>query len=394
MTPSSRDDPIEHDPRLREALRHAPDAQQRPPAALSERILREARAQTPVPSATSRAVRDLGLGAMATLWGWLARPPVAAGFAGIMAATLVGLMWWDQPMDDLVDRPPPPAAIRPAEAPRHAQAPAAPAPSQAATPAEHDTAPLAKEASPRKAAAAEHKEQASRQARADQGVGPGPKANSTTAPDPQVADKPGVAKPERGPVPAPAPAPVTAGATAPAVAPPAAPPMAAAAPPETREEMLTRRQRTAEPVDGGAASRGAPAADAARKLALRDGAQARRTDDRPLRSLSALLATQPAHWSWQLSTDPAPRPVDNRARAIVAAIDQAGALAWRPAQDAGPPPSAPSLRLLHDGAVLHRWWLSGRTLWWHRGDDTPALLQVELSDDAERSLRATLSPPP
>ena len=41
-------------------------------------------------------------------WSWLARPPVAAGFASVMAATLVGMLWWDRPMDET--RLPPPSS--------------------------------------------------------------------------------------------------------------------------------------------------------------------------------------------------------------------------------------------------------------------------------------------
>jgi hypothetical protein len=43
-------------------------------------------------------------------WSWLARPQVAAGFASVMAATLVGMLWWDRPMDET--QPLPPAATR------------------------------------------------------------------------------------------------------------------------------------------------------------------------------------------------------------------------------------------------------------------------------------------
>jgi RNA polymerase sigma-70 factor (ECF subfamily) len=67
------------------------------------------------------------------LWDWLARPPVAAGFASVMAATLVGLMWWDRPMDEAMPRSPARVSDR---------APAAPSP--APTPsAAADTSPLA-----------------------------------------------------------------------------------------------------------------------------------------------------------------------------------------------------------------------------------------------------------
>ena len=56
-----------------------------------------ARPTAPAPRrASARAPRTR----CCALWNWLARPPVAAGFASVMAATLVGLMWWDRPMDE------------------------------------------------------------------------------------------------------------------------------------------------------------------------------------------------------------------------------------------------------------------------------------------------------
>ena len=94
------DEPIgdgERDAWLREALRHAPDADAAPPRGLSETILAQARAAARVGGAPARSARRRN--PLLALWDWLARPPVAAGFASLMAATLVGLMWWDRPID-------------------------------------------------------------------------------------------------------------------------------------------------------------------------------------------------------------------------------------------------------------------------------------------------------
>lgn len=107
------------DPHLREALRHAPDAQLQAPSRLSEFILQEARAKARNP----QHVGAPAPGWARRVWAWLARPAVATGFAGVMAATLVGLMWWDQPMDEALPRSPAPAAAPAVEKP----APAAPA---------------------------------------------------------------------------------------------------------------------------------------------------------------------------------------------------------------------------------------------------------------------------
>jgi hypothetical protein len=93
----------ERDAWLREALRHAPDADAAPPRDLSETILAQARAAARVGGAPARTSRRRH--PVLALWDWLARPPVAAGFASIMAATLVGLMWWGRPMDETLPRP-------------------------------------------------------------------------------------------------------------------------------------------------------------------------------------------------------------------------------------------------------------------------------------------------
>ncbi|MBC7956920.1 MAG: hypothetical protein H7Y33_13755, partial [Cytophagales bacterium] len=128
----------QRDAHLREALRHAPDAQLEPPAALSALILNEARAEARDAAAPARAPHH----PLLALWDWLARPSVATGFAGLMVATLVGLMWWDQPMDEAMPRRPA-AATAPSvsPAPKAAAPPVtqAPAPAVVAAP----TPPLA-----------------------------------------------------------------------------------------------------------------------------------------------------------------------------------------------------------------------------------------------------------
>ena len=108
----------ERDAWLREALRHAPDADALPPSGVSESILLKARAAaragaTPTRSDASRVAPASAFG---RFWSWLARPPVAGAFASIMAATLVGLMWWDRPMDETLVPPPAPASVRRADA--------------------------------------------------------------------------------------------------------------------------------------------------------------------------------------------------------------------------------------------------------------------------------------
>ena len=123
----------ERDAWLREALRHAPDVDAAPPRGVSEAILLKARAAARGATPRRGTSRDASAHPLMAWWDWLARPPVAAGFASVMAATLVGLMWWDRPMDEAMPRSPARVSDR---------APAAPSP--APTPsAAADTSPLA-----------------------------------------------------------------------------------------------------------------------------------------------------------------------------------------------------------------------------------------------------------
>ena len=112
------DEPAEHDAYLRSALRHAPDAALVPSDALNEAILLRARSATASVSRPSLASTGADVGTrsndrgsrftiettrwrrLAALWAWLGQPAVATGFAGLMVATLVGVMWWDRPLDE------------------------------------------------------------------------------------------------------------------------------------------------------------------------------------------------------------------------------------------------------------------------------------------------------
>jgi hypothetical protein len=139
----------EHDAWLREALRHAPDSGAAPPSVVSAAILAEARAAAARPT-TPSGVRRTAASAnpLLVFWAWLARPAVAAGFASVMAATLVGLMWWDRPMDETLPRTP---ALERNEATR---APAAAAPTAPAAPAAPAATTTTAKPAPRDTAAA------------------------------------------------------------------------------------------------------------------------------------------------------------------------------------------------------------------------------------------------
>ncbi len=116
--------PDDRDAWLSQALRHAPDADALPPPAVSEAILREARAK-----ARSGVAAAHDAGGARRLWHWLGRPGAAASLAGVMVAVLVGVMWRHQPLPEPVTpREGTPAAAvesrpRPAPAPAPAAAP-------------------------------------------------------------------------------------------------------------------------------------------------------------------------------------------------------------------------------------------------------------------------------
>ncbi len=88
----------ERDAHLQVALRHAPDANAAPPAALSDAILRAAHGAVAPAGRAARAPTGW-LHRLGAAWAWLGRPRLAGALAGLMVATLVGVLWWDQPLE-------------------------------------------------------------------------------------------------------------------------------------------------------------------------------------------------------------------------------------------------------------------------------------------------------
>ena len=317
-------DGVAHDAWLREALRHAPDADALPPSTLSETILRQARAATAraaPPQAPSFGRR------LAAAWSWLGRPPVTAGFASVMVAGVVGLMWWDRPIEESL--PPRDAAV-PAAAPMVAPASM---PSIAAVPAP-TPAPVPAPAAPPAPVAAEP-------ARA-------PAPSTRRAPAPAVAQAParevapsGAAGATAPPAPRPAEAPAVADATAPA-APPAAAAMqesrAAAAEADARAER-SERARSATALSKAAA----PAALAAR----RDVAPAL-----SIGSVRSAIASQPERWRWSRGGGEQ-RAVQGQLETWLGQLDGATASRWR-AEASDPSPSR------DEAATILQLWLDGR----------------------------------
>lgn len=134
-----------HDPWLQQALRHAPDAELQPPAALREAILREAAqalGRPPVSAPASSAVAAL-VAAVQAVWRGLGHP--AGRWAG--AAALVLLVVWAGWLGSS-PRPPAQVAMQAGRAPESRQAEATAAQRTAATrPDAAPPAPGASEAS-------------------------------------------------------------------------------------------------------------------------------------------------------------------------------------------------------------------------------------------------------
>ncbi len=270
-------DDAPRDPRLLEALRHAPDADAAPPPALSRAILRAAHEAVAAPGWAARAL---------AAWRWLARPPVAAGFASVMLATLVGLMWWGRPIDEGL-RAPEPVATAPAAAPG---------------PAPAETSPQAKAPPPSPDAAEAPTVSEVTRIRSPSAAPP-----MRPAPDRRAAAAPAADASQRRTPEAAAPAAPVATPAAPAVA--EAPP---ARPERHAETRLTDRGLSA----GAAGARAPPALDA----------------------LRTALRAEPQRYRWQRGAGPE-QPIDDALTAWLARADAARAGPWQPA--AGAPEAAP-----------------------------------------------------
>ncbi|MET0334280.1 MAG: hypothetical protein ABW190_08400 [Rhizobacter sp.] len=390
MTDPRDDDNL--DPHLRQALRHAPDAQLEAPPALGDFILKEARAKARDPKPASPPSR----GWAAQTWDWLARPAVATGFAGVMAATLVGLMWWDQPMDEALPRSPVPAAAPAPATAEIASAPGVTTPSAAADAIKPpEPAPLREAAAPRArelarkpapvagpAPAREEPAAAKKDdARADMAQRNTPKAAEQATVPPPVATSP---------------APATAAAPAPAPVAPAAPPPAPAA------AHYAPAPVTADTAPAGAAAakseeqklkRSATPADASPRTA---GARIQLNESRRqaeaeaytrVASVRAAIAAEPARWTWQRGGSTA-QPMNDAIYAWLAQLDAAANTRWqaRTARETAAPIGR-ELTLLRDGQVMHRWQFTDAGVLWDRGQSA---WQIDLPPDQLAPLRSTL----
>ncbi|MBS0443663.1 MAG: hypothetical protein JSR38_17040 [Proteobacteria bacterium] len=296
MSESHRDDDdLPRDAWLREALRHAPDAEAAPPPKLNETILRMGRAavappreeraapmlqRTSAPALPSGTVAGGGMrDTLAALWAWLLRPPVAAGFALVFLSTVVGVMWMGRPIEET-------------GAPREETVAAAPQ----AAPAPRSDAPAER-------------------GRASAGL-PDAAKRSVEAPAARKAEPPPVLAKVEAPAPAAAPAPTQA---APAAADMAARSMAAAAP-------------------AAAPAAVAPAAPASNAI-----------ETPSLSNLRFEIRRKAEAWTWQRD-EGEQRPMDDAMQNWIAQADRTTRPAWQHGAAAGAQVST-TLRFTRDGVV-------------------------------------------
>lgn len=336
----SPDEPA-RDAWLSEALRHAPDADAAPSVAVREAILRQARAAAASPTPARRAGAWQRFSAA---WSWLSGPRVAAGFASVMVATVVGLMWWDRPIDEALRPVEPPATVA---APEAAPTPAPqPAPQSAPIPAPSPPAPSA-EPSPDSAAAAPPRATLERKREA---VGPRADASNDRRREAAAAPAPPRAADE-----------TRAQAEA----------LASARTDKEAQEIDAARERRAEsaqskaaapamrsaPAAAGGALYAAPAPAASPAVAPpAAAAQSRQARAAPLGALLEALAEESPRWHWQRdgTGERALTPelqgwLQRLARAVAAR--SAGAGAGQGSVQAPEQPPVQELRLLRDGGV-------------------------------------------
>jgi hypothetical protein len=384
----------ERDAYLQGALRHAPDADVAPPASLSEAILREAR------GATSTRVEPVrGWDAVLAFWSWLARPPVAAGFASLMVATLAGVMWWGQPIEAPRDEAParssapapasPPAAEKGAEAADAAPAPVAPPSADRALKARRDAA------------------------------APGTMAKQSTTSAPAPKSRSSTSAPA-GPLELAAKRKLEVQIEPPTVAPAAPVPEPVQAPqaqqvppvPQQMPSASVKEDKAVGSVTTGAASateaarrdaraeatnRGAPTAKAESEVLSRER---QRVDGLGLRLqssprlpgvsvLSAQIATQPDRWQWRWAGTET-RPVSTAFQQWLTRLDGVVGRQWRASESNQPNDPAATLELWRDGVLHSTLQLSADSVNWITAENPNRPLSAALTPAAMLELKAAL----
>jgi hypothetical protein len=356
-------DEAEHDAWLREALRHAPDADAGPPAALSARILQRANAAVAAVPAAAAPAGWLARGLAA--WSWLARPPVAAGFASVMLATVVGLMWWDRPLEEALPQREAATAAAPAADPL-------PAPTPTPTPAPvTESAREAASVSPAPASpAAVLSTPPSSVSRADvagksTSAAPAPTAAQRQTATAAVGSPKAAAMPMQAPSPAPTPATVPSPSQDAATEPPPAEMTRKAAEGRAEDRSARRIAPESERMAQNEASTlarsrmagpaAAPAAAAAPSALVGSATPppAPLTQQTPLTALLAAMRSEPQRWSWQRGESSA-RALSPALLQWLAQLDNATGARWVPPAaggSSGPAGGVAELRLWRDGQL-------------------------------------------
>jgi hypothetical protein len=359
----------ERDPWLSEALRHAPDAGARPSAELSREILRQARAAT----VNARPSEERSkANAFVAAWAWLARPSAATGFAGLMAATLVGVMWWDRPLDETLVRPPMKSSSQsaaPSEATSEALAKAKPAapPVDQPTPSTDAARPQVRMPTPipipiptptQTQAQAREREQTQEQAQTPmtQAQGslrpsatPGAAALSPSTADRRAREK---ARIEREASPEPFKDRATSGDAAPTRRSSRGPEKAA---PDVEKPKAAQVASGPMPFPQGSSSRVAAAAPtpalalAAAPAPAPASAKIASDGSTPVTDLLAAIAREPLRWQWQRGGER--QPLSAPLLAWMSRLDRATIDAWRADSNSSATAEGNALRLFRDGEL-------------------------------------------
>jgi len=328
----SRDDDLAHDAHLRQALRHAPDADAAPPAALRELILREAQAKAREGRAVQAAPAPHPL---RRLWAWIGTPRFAGALAGVMVIGFAGLLWRDRPPEEMAS---PSVRTQPA--------PAAPAQAPAVTP---------EAAQPPSLQTADTQSKAAPPPTPTPTPAPAAKPKRSAAPSPRVESLP------LPPAPAPSPQPpVAAGAATPLPPPafsesrpqPAEPAREAAADAsvERRRDLNPLRSQKVETTPAPATARLAEAAPVS------------------LADLRRRISAEATRWYWQ-RPGLASRPYDNAVSDWLGRAEQASRGRWQPGDmPAGGDNGASAIVLLRNGQPAQRLHLTEDALVWEQLD--------------------------
>ncbi len=347
MSTTNKTEDTERDPWLSEALRHAPDAEAAPPAALSDAILRKARAATGATStggdetrsthhARTRSARTSPASMWASAWAWLLRPPVASSFATVLVGVLVGVMWQGRSPEETLGRAPAADASPPAAA------------TVASTPAPAPIASVA-EPAPRSDAAQTGEVPTARRSERAREVPPAPAPSRVPSPARESAD------PAKRDAPEPSRAAVAPKASVRDEAPsdlasapstPSSPAFATAPAPAPATALRLRESAPAANTDAAAAadSRSASAGAAPRSLA-----KVAPTRSNDLEALRVAIEADPTRWRWQRGETL--QPMTPALRGWLAQLTAATASRWRQEPEPAAFDDATVLKLYRDGML-------------------------------------------